>query len=65
MKEMQLLMAGRYHPYINCHRIENLLYLFENRCLITLEGGQAALAYCLVWMNPYNLIVLGPFSVNL
>ena len=37
MKEMQLLMGERYASFINCHRIENLPNLFENRCLITLE----------------------------
>ena len=37
MKEMQVLMIERYPPHINCHGIENLPYLFENRCLITLE----------------------------
>ena len=46
MKEMQLLMGERYPLYINCHGIENLLYLFENRCLINLEGGEAPMAYC-------------------
>ena len=39
MKEMQLLMGERYPRYINCHRIENRSYLFENRFLITHEGG--------------------------
>ena len=33
MKEMQLLLGERYPLYINCHEIENLSYLFENRCL--------------------------------
>ena len=45
MKEMQLLMGERYPLYINCHGIENLWYLFENRCLTTLEGGETPNAY--------------------
>ena len=40
MNEMQLLMGERYALYINYHGIENLSYLFENRCLITLKGGE-------------------------
>ena len=44
-KEMQLLMGERYPLYINGHGIENLSYLFENRCLITLEGGETFMAY--------------------
>ena len=46
MKEMQLLMGERYPLGINCLGIENLSYLFENRCLITLEGGEALMASC-------------------
>ena len=46
MKEMQLLMDERYPLYINCHGMGNLSYLLENRCLITLEGGEAPMAYC-------------------
>ena len=48
MKEMQLLMGERYSLYINCHGIENLSYLFENQCLITLEGCETPMAYCSV-----------------
>ena len=48
MKEVQLLMGERYPLYINCHGIENLSYSFENRCLITLEGGETPMAYCSV-----------------
>ena len=48
MNEMQLLMGERYPLYINCHGIENLSYLFENQCLITLEGGETPMAYCSV-----------------
>ena len=51
MKEMQLLVGERYPLYINCLGIENLLYLFENRCLITLEGGETPMAYCFVWIE--------------
>ena len=40
MKEMQLLMGERFVLGINCLGIENLSYLFENQCLITLEGGE-------------------------
>ena len=46
MKEMELLMGERYPPDINCNGIENLPYLFENRCLITHEGGETPIAYC-------------------
>ena len=46
MKEMQLLMGERYPLGINCLWIENLSYLFENRCLITLDGGETLMAYC-------------------
>ena len=46
MKEMQLLMGERYPLGINSLEIENLLYLFENRCLITLEGDGTPMAYC-------------------
>ena len=46
MKEMQLVMGERYPLYINCHGIENLPSLFENRCLIILEGGETPMAYC-------------------
>ena len=45
MKEMQLLMGERYPLGINCHGIENLSYLFENRCRLTLEGGETPMAY--------------------
>ena len=48
MQEMQLLKGERYPLYINCHGIENLSYLFENRCLIPLEGGETPMAYCSV-----------------
>ena len=48
LKEMQLLMGGRYPPDINCDANENLPYLFENRCLIALEGGETPIAYCSV-----------------
>ena len=48
MKEMQLLMGERSPLYINCHGIENLSYLFENRCIIALEGGETPVAYCSV-----------------
>ena len=44
MKEMQLHMDERYHLHINCHAIENLSYLFENRCLITLERSETPMA---------------------
>ena len=46
MKEMQVLMGERYSLVINCLGIENLSCLFENQCLITLEGGEAPMAYC-------------------
>ena len=46
MKEMQLLMAERYPIGINFLGIENLSYLFENRCLTTLEGSETPMAYC-------------------
>ena len=48
MEEMQVLMGERYPLSINCHGIENLSYLFEDRCLITLEGGETPMAYCSV-----------------
>ena len=46
MKEMQLLMGERYPLGIDFFGIENLSYLFENRCLIALEGGETPMAYC-------------------
>ena len=46
MKEMQLLMGERDPQGINLLGIENLSYLLENRCLITLEGGVTPMAYC-------------------
>ena len=46
MKEMQLLMGERYPLGINFLGIENLSYVFENRRLITLEGGETLMAYC-------------------
>ena len=46
VKEMQHLMGERYPLDINFLGIENLSYLFENRCLITLEGGETSMAYC-------------------
>ena len=46
MKEMQLLMGERYPLGINFLGIENISCLFENRCLITLEGGETPMAYC-------------------
>ena len=46
MKEMQLLMGERYPLGINFLGTENLSYSFENRCLITLEGGETPMAYC-------------------
>ena len=48
IKEMLLLMGERYPLYINCHGIENLSYLFENRFLVTLEGDETPMAYCSV-----------------
>ena len=69
MKEMQLLMGERYPLGINCLGITNLPHLFENQCLITLEGGETPIAYCSIVRfekSPYDLInVLGPFSVIL
>ena len=47
-KEMQLLMGERYPLGINCLGIENLLYLFENGRLITLEGRETLMTYCSV-----------------
>ena len=46
MKEMQLLVDERYPLGINFLGIENLSYLFENRCLIALEGDKTPMAYC-------------------
>ena len=40
MKEMQLLMGERHSLGIKILGIENLSYVFENRCLITLEEGE-------------------------
>ena len=45
MKEMQLFMGERYPLGINCLGNENISYLFENRGLITLEGGETPMAY--------------------
>ena len=46
IKEMQFLMGERYPLGINFLGIENLSHLFENRCLIALEGGETPMAYC-------------------
>ena len=46
VKEMQLLMGERYPLGINHLGIENLSYMFENLCLMTLEGGETPMAYC-------------------
>ena len=46
MKEMQLVMGERYPQGINFLGTENLSYVFENRCLITLDGGETLMAYC-------------------
>ena len=46
MKEMQLLMGERYPLGINCLEIENLSYLLERRCFLTLKGGETPMAYC-------------------
>ena len=46
MKEMQLLMGERYPIGIDFLGIENPSDVFENRCLITLEGGETLMAYC-------------------
>ena len=46
MKEMQLLVGERYLLGIKSLEIENLSYLFENQCLITLEGGGTPMVYC-------------------
>ena len=46
MKEMQLLMGERYPLGIDFLGIENPSYVFENRCVITLEGGETLMAYC-------------------
>ena len=46
MKEMQLLMGERYPQGINFLGTENLSYVFENRCLIALDGGETLMAYC-------------------
>ena len=46
MEEMQLLVGERYLLGINCLGIENLSYLFENQCLITLKGGGTPMVYC-------------------
>ena len=56
IKEMQLLMGERYPLYINYHWIENLPYLFENRCVITLEGSQTLIAYCSVSIESLQFI---------
>ena len=45
-KEMQLLMVERYPLGMNFLGIENLSYMLENRCLITLEGGEKPMANC-------------------
>ena len=46
MKEMQLLMGERYPLGIDFLGIEHPSYVFENRCVITLEGGETLMAYC-------------------
>ena len=46
MKEMQLLMGEGYPLGIDFLGIENPSYVFENRCVITLEGGETLMAYC-------------------
>ena len=62
MKEMQLLMGERYPLGINFLGIENLSYLFENRCLITLQGGETPMAYCSIWIESLRFDqCFGPF----
>ena len=46
MKEIQLLIGERYPQGINFLGTENLSYVFEDRCLITLEGSETLMAYC-------------------
>ena len=48
MKEKQVFMGDRYPLGINYLGTENLSYLFENQCLITLEEGEMPMAYCLI-----------------
>ena len=48
MNEMKFLMGERYSPHINGHGIEDLSYLFENRCFLTLEAGETLIACCSV-----------------
>ena len=38
-------MGERYPLCINGHGIENLSYLFENKCLVALDGGETLTAY--------------------
>ena len=66
MKEVQLLMGERYPLGINCLGIDNLSYLFENRCLITLEGGETPMAYCSILIESLRFDqCFRPFSCHL
>ena len=51
IKEMQFLIGERYPLGINFLAIENLSHLFENRCLIALEGKETPMAYCSIWIE--------------
>ena len=42
IKKMQLFVGERHPLHINRHWIENLCYLFENRCHITLQRDQTS-----------------------
>ena len=62
MKEIQFLIGERYRLGINCLGIENLSYLFENQCLITLEGGETPMSIIRFEWSLYDLVnVLGLF----
>ena len=48
-------MGDRDPLHIYCHVIDNILYLFENICLITLERGEMLLCIVLFEESCYDL----------
>ena len=48
IKKMHFFMGERYPLYSYCHGTENLRYFVEICCPVTLERGEAPIAYCTV-----------------
>ena len=45
-KKTQFLIGERYHLHIGYNVVENLQYLLESLCLMTLERGETPIVYC-------------------